>query len=127
MLFVSLMSWWYGAGIALVIRKIRSWLASMYDYFSIDLLLRTLFAPFRQISAGRVNGPIGIQMRAFFDRAFSRMIGGFIRSMMIIFGIVALLLTVMAGVLYLVMWIVMPLLTIAGLILALTGYLPWNN
>ena len=56
-------------------------LVSVFDYFSIDLLVRTWFAPFRQISAGAVDGPIGVQIRAFFDRLISRTIGGIVRGL----------------------------------------------
>lgn len=72
MQLVALLSWWYGSGVLRMFRTVQMKFASLLDYFSIDLLARTLFAPFRQISAGGVSGPIGLQIRAFFDQLISR-------------------------------------------------------
>ena len=100
-------------------------LVSVFDYFSIDLLVRTWFAPFRQISAGAVDGPIGVQIRAFFDRLISRTIGGIVRCFMIIFGIVALAVTAVVGLVFIVAWALVPVLPLLGAGLAIVGWLPW--
>lgn len=94
------------------------------DYFSIDLLLKTLFAPFRQISAGRVRGPVDVQIRAFFDQLISRLIGGFVRSILIIVGSLSLVFTAVIGGFVLVAWAFLPLLPVVGIILAMTGWTP---
>ncbi|MET0979649.1 MAG: hypothetical protein ABWX90_00140, partial [Candidatus Saccharimonadales bacterium] len=60
MFVIGTLSWWYGAGWRQRLAMLRERLANTIDYFSIDLLARTLFSPFRQISAGKVNGPIGV-------------------------------------------------------------------
>lgn len=101
-------------------------MASSMDYFSIDLLLRTFFSPFRQISAGKVDGSLNMQMRAFADRLISRAIGAMIRSVMIIVGLLAIVLYAVIGIVTLVLWAVVPLLPIAGIVLAVTGWIPWN-
>ncbi len=126
MVFVGFLTWWYRSGFGLAIRRIRDWLASTYDYFSIDVLLGSLFAPFRQISAGRVDGPVGIKMRAFFDRLFSRLIGAFVRSLVILVGLLGLLATVIIGTIYVILWTVLPLLPIIFIVLFMIGYLPWT-
>ena len=41
MFIVGLFSWWYGAGWMRCISVVRGGLASIYDYFSLDLLLRS--------------------------------------------------------------------------------------
>ena len=86
MIIVWALSWWYGAGWKACLRGLRERLVSSYDYFSIGLLAKTLFAPFRQISAGKVRGPIGLQWRAFVDRLISRFIGAFVRLILIVVG-----------------------------------------
>lgn len=78
MFIVGLLSWWYGAGWVAEAKRVRERIASTADYFSIDLLVKTLFSPFRQISAGKVNGPLGVKWRAFVDRLISRCIGALI-------------------------------------------------
>lgn len=122
---MGLLGWWYGAGWKGRARAVRERLAATMDYFSIALLLRTLFSPFRQISAGKVTGPIALQMRALFDNLLSRVIGAIVRSMMIGVGLVAIALTLIVGAMLLVVWAFVPLLPLVGLTLMMIGWLPW--
>jgi hypothetical protein len=125
MFIVGILSWWYGAGWQHRFAMLRERLATTVDYFSIDLLAGTLFSPFRQISAGQVNGPLGVKFRAFLDRLISRGIGAMIRSTMIVIGTAAILLHSITGCVTLVIWAVLPLLPVIGLYLFTIGWLPW--
>lgn len=125
MLVVSLLSWWYGAGWRDQIHLVSERLAKAADRYSISLLLRSLFSPFRQISAGSVSGPLDARMRAVFDKLISRFIGAMVRTTIIIVGSVALLLSVTFGALRLIIWPVLPLIPLAGLIMAMSGWMPW--
>lgn len=122
---VSLLGWWYGPGWKLRVLALREKLFATIDYFSIDLLAKTFFSPFRQISAGKVRGPIGLQIRAFFDQLLSRVIGSIVRSIVICIGIVAIVLHVILGLIALLLWAVMPLAPFVGVSLALLGWMPW--
>ncbi len=126
MVLLGLLSWWYTTGWKQQALGLREKIASTMDFFSIDLLLRTLFSPFRQISAGRVDGPLNVQMRAFFDRLISRLIGGMVRSFMILFGSITIALHAIVGVTLLVAWAFVPLLPRLGVILMGTGWIPWT-
>jgi hypothetical protein len=126
MVLLGLLSWWYTTGWKQQALSLREKLASTVDFYSIDLLLRTLFSPFRQISAGRVDGPLNVQMRAFFDRLVSRLIGGMVRLFMIIFGSIAIALHATAGVALLLAWVFVPLLPLLGAVLMITGWIPWT-
>ena len=126
MFILGILSWWYGAGWRQRVTMLREKIASTMDYFSIDLLAKTLFSPFRQISAGKVQGPLGVQMRAFADRLISRVIGGMIRSFMIVIGAAAILLYSIIGCVFVVLWAVVPLLPIVGIVLFVSGWVPWS-
>lgn len=125
MLVVSLLSWWYGAGWRDQIHLVSERLAKAADRYSISLLLRSLFSPFRQISAGSVSGPLDARMRAWFDKLISRFIGAMVRTTIIIVGSVALLLSVTFGALRLIIWPVLPLIPLVGLIMTMSGWMPW--
>lgn len=127
MFIVGMLSWWYGAGWRQRLLAAREHIATTYDYFSIDLLLRTLFSPFRQISAGSVRGPLGVQMRAWFDRLISRTIGFIVRVLTIVIGSVTIALAGVLHVLGLLAWAVLPALPLVGLVLFLTGWMPWQK
>lgn len=127
MIIVGILSWWYGQGLRLRLKRIADQLVASYDYFSIDLLIKTWFAPFRQISAGSVSGPIAVKFRAFTDRLFSRLIGFVVRSVMIVLGAIWLFISCLLGVTKIMLWLLAPALPIIGLILALIGVnLAWT-
>ena len=126
MQLVSLLSWWYSGGVRRMFHTVQMKFAGLLDYFSIDLLLRTLFAPFRQISAGSVDGPIGVKLRAFFDQLISRVIGSIVRTIVILIGAVAITLQAAVSLLFILLWFVMPMLPIVGLVMMLVGWIPWT-
>lgn len=114
MIIVGIFGWWYGAGFGQRLRGAAHRLLRAYDFFSIDLLLATLLAPFRQISAGAVQGGLGVQFRAAIDQLVSRLIGAFVRLIMIIIGIVWLLITLLIALVEIVLWALVPLLPLVG-------------
>ncbi|HLZ14359.1 MAG TPA: hypothetical protein VKQ34_00010 [Candidatus Saccharimonadales bacterium] len=123
MMVIALVSWWYGAGWAGVARRIGERTEAVLEAFSVSLLLRTFFAPFRQISAGgRVGGPLSVQLQAFGDRVFSRIFGAVVRSIFICFGLIAALCVLVLSVLQLLVWPLVPMLPLAGLGLMVLGW-----
>jgi len=91
------------------------------ETFSVGLLLRTLFAPFRQISAGNVQGPMAVQVRALGDRLFSRVFGAVVRGFFILFGLIGALLAGLFGLVQLLLWPLLPVLPLVGLLLMVLG------
>lgn len=126
MFIVGILSWWYTAGWKRRFTSLYERLLRTADYFSIDLLLRTLFSPYRQISAGKVQGSLNVQMRAFFDRLLSRIIGAIIRTFMIIIGLISMLFSAVIGAVLVLLWGVVPLIPLVGFILFAVGWLPWK-
>jgi hypothetical protein len=121
MMFLALVSWWYGAGWARLAGRISRRMQGVLETFSVALLLRTLFDPFRQISAGQVKGSLDTQLRAMGDRAFSRVFGAVVRSLVILVGLLVTLLTGLVGVLQLIAWPFVPVLPLVGVVLAAMG------
>ena len=126
MVIVGMVTWWYRRGFLMEVRLAGDRLEALYDYFSIDLLLRTLFAPFRQISATKVNGPLAVQLSAFVDRLFSRMIGFIVRVVMIFAGSITLFIASLIAVIRIILWLVVPFLPVIGIFIALSGWVPWK-
>lgn len=124
MLILAFTNWWYGAGWRARAVLISERLDRTLDYFSITLLLKTFFAPFRQISAGKVNGPLGVKLRAFADRMISRLIGAMIRSFVLLIGVFVIAFQALVGLAVLLIWPLVPLLPIVGLGMFLIGWVP---
>ena len=121
LLVTSLLHWWYTDGWRKQVFLVSNRLEGTLDYFSIDLLLKTLFAPFRQISVGKVDGPLEVKMRALIDKLFSRVIGAFIRLMIIIIGCVMIVFQLAIGIIMLIGWALFPILPFVGIVLVVIG------
>jgi len=124
LLVTELFKWWYTAGLHQRLQKISLRLDGTIDYFSMDLLIKTLFAPFRQISVGSVDGPLEVKLRALVDKLFSRLIGAFIRLLLLVVGCVTITLQVVLALVMLLLWLLVPFLPIVGIVLAVMGVAP---
>ncbi len=128
MFILGLVGWWYGQGWKKVATILIEKAATSEDYFSIDLLLKTLFSPFRQISAdGNQGGTLGDKMRDAFDKLFSRVIGAVIRLLLILTGTVWLFFSLVVDIIILLLWPLLPVLPLIGLGLSLAGWIPWKQ
>jgi len=116
MFLVGIFQWWYGTGFYKHVRQVYVGLLKTADFFSIGLLLKTLFNPFRQISAGVVQGGLPEQFRAFLDRSFSRVFGAFLRTILIAVGLICLLVRMLWSVLIILAWLLLPLAPLIGIV-----------
>lgn len=117
MIMLDVLVWWYKVAWVDVLHDVQQRTIGVFQSFSVVLLLKTLFAPFRQIDAGGVRGPINVQIRAWFDRSFSRVLGAAVRSIVIIAGCLTGLLVLLLGAIWAAAWLVIPLLPVAGIII----------
>jgi len=124
MFLVGIISWWYGSGWKGQLARIRDRLASTASFFSIGQLFGTLFSPFRQISAGGTSGSISVQLRAFFDKTLSRVIGAIVRLFTILAGIIVLIIQSLMELVVLIVWLILPAFPVVGLIMFVIGWAP---
>lgn len=124
MFIVGLLTWWYGAGWKKFGQILIDKLTVTEDFFSIDMLLGSIFAPFKQISASSgSNGTLQMKIQAWLDKQFSRLIGAIIRLLLIVVGTGWLLLQMTIDILLMILWPILPLLPIIGLIASIGGLL----
>lgn len=124
MFLVGMLSWWYSRGWLQRFRIIKRRLTRTSDFFSIGLLAETLFSPYKQISATTLNGSIGLQIRRFFDKTLSRIIGAIMRFFVIIAGITVITVQAIIGLLVIVGWAFVPLFPVVGLLIWSIGWVP---
>lgn len=125
MFMVGLISWWYGRGWVSQWTRIGRRFTATLEFFSVGQLLKTLFSPFRQISATTTGGgSIGVAFRAFIDRLISRVIGAFVRFFTIVFGLIVIALQALYETVIMIAWWFLPLLPIVGFILLAIGWVP---
>lgn len=116
----EMLRWWYITGWMQAVRRISSWTMGVEHAFSLSLLMRTLFAPWRRIvsNAGR---SLDAKMHAALDNMVSRAVGFFIRLFVILAAGVSMLVAFIAGVVMAVIWPLLPLAVIFCIVKGITG------
>lgn len=125
MVIVRMLSWWYVSGWGLFVKKLGVRFANLADFFSMSSLVRTLFQPYRQISADTAASGSSLETKfhAFVDRLVSRCVGFVTRLMLLIVGVIAMILTGIVGLVMVVAWPLVPFLPIAGIVATCMGVL----
>ena len=126
MVIISLLSWWYSEGWLEQISLTKRSFIKLADKFSIGMLLRTLFAPFRQISVGEQAGKTASLASVIADKLISRLVGSVKRLVMVFVGTLALIIYAIISVLRLAGWPLLPLAPVLGLILMVSVGAPWK-
>ncbi|MBI2639398.1 MAG: hypothetical protein HYW90_00690 [Candidatus Sungbacteria bacterium] len=113
--------WHYSDGLKASFNKAVNAVIGFLNFFSVLHLFGTLFSPWHRVieSYGR-----GFDAARFFyaitGNAISRLLGALLRSFVIVVGIAAAALSVIAGVFFIFLWIflpfLVPLLFITGII-----------
>ena len=123
MAITEMLCWWYTAGWGVFCRKIKNFFLGVFDYFSMSSLVRTLFKPFRQISAGtaRAESSLDLKFHMFIDRLVSRVVGFCSRLALLIAGtFIIIVVGIISGVM-IILWPIIPLAPVAGAILMAVG------
>jgi len=121
MLAQGLISWWYIDGYKLFAAKLWTKLGDTIDLFSIGSLLKTLFAPYRQIAANETGNSIDDKILAFVDRLVSRLVGGVARIGIVLCGVFVILIQLVGSIISLIVWPLLPMLPLLFIMLAIGG------
>lgn len=116
----EMLRWWYVTGWLQSVKRISSWTARVEHAFSLSLLARTLFSPWRRIVTPPGKG-LDARMHAALDNLVSRSIGSVIRLTVIIAAGVALFCTFLAGIIVVVVWPLLPVLAVLLAVKAVIG------
>lgn len=121
MFFVELLQWWYGRGYKHLIASLKRRIGLIATSFSVALLLRTLFAPWRRIIT---YGGDSLQdrLKAVLDNLVSRLVGGAIRTIVLVSAGLIMVLISFGGAILAIVW---PLLPPLAVVLVIRGFLPW--
>lgn len=116
----DLLVWWYSKGWLRAWQEIPLTLQKVLRAFTLPVLLRTLFSPWKQIIAGG-GSSIDEKFRAMVDNLVSRTIGFFVRLGVLL---AALVIMVIAGIVTFVLalaWPAVPLLIFYCLFRGIAG------
>ena len=100
-----------------ILKAWRNFLKFNLNYFSIPLLLKTLFSPWRRYRMSYGKGfDIGRYFSVFFSNLIFRILGAMMRVFLIMIGLLAEIFLIFAGAFIFLGWLVLPAILIAGLI-----------
>ena len=112
--------WYYGEAIKDVLTAWRNYIIFSLNYFSIPLLLRTLFSPWKRDITRK---PRGLDLQKLFEylafNSISRGIGFVVRFLTIIVGILFFFAVVVLGAVIFTIWLILPLVIIGLLVWAI--------
>jgi hypothetical protein len=120
MLAIELIGWWYGQGWIRTVRMLRRRLMRVSQMFSVPILLRTLFAPWRRIMTQPGPG-IDAQIRALGDNMISRAVGFVVRLLVLLTASILLLGTMIIGFIELVAWLLLPPMILVAIVMGVRG------
>lgn len=117
MLIFPLFLWWYGQGWLRVIRDFPVNLQRVLHIFSVPILLRTLWAPWRRIIT-YPGASIDAKLRALGDNLVSRFIGFTVRMLVLVAATLIALLVTVWGIVCILAW---PFIPVAAVVFLLKG------
>ncbi|PIP22790.1 MAG: hypothetical protein COZ91_02780 [Candidatus Nealsonbacteria bacterium CG_4_8_14_3_um_filter_39_7] len=104
-----------------ILKGWRNFLLFNLNYFSIGLMLKTFFSPWKRYSSS--SSSRGFEIGKFLEDRFSnlifRILGAIVRFFLIIIGIVIEAFLILAGAFLFAFWLAIPLLIIFGISLGL--------
>ncbi len=101
----------------------RAWVNFLifnFEFFSIGVLLRTLFSPWERVSEGYSGGISNISenIQVLILNGFSRILGFLVRIIFIIIGILFQIAVFICGLFIIVFWFIFPFLIVFGIFIS---------
>jgi len=119
-IFLQFLEWEFADAPRFILSAWKNYLIFGLDYFSLPILLKTFFSPWKKYHSRYVSiFKVWENIETFVLNAMSRIIGAIIRTIFIILGIVFEVLIAISGFLVFLGWLVLPFLLIFCLIYGL--------
>lgn len=113
--------WHYNEGVRSFTANWRNFMWFIYHFFSISLLTRTLFSPWKRMVEQKHASDLEGFFEAIVFNILSRFFGAFVRLIIIGMGIAMLVLGLFAYVCALILWLILPLLLVFSFMYGLTN------
>jgi hypothetical protein len=109
--------WYYFQMSAVLLSAWKNFLLFALNLFSVTVLLKTFFSPWHKYQSdyGRFF-EVWKNIETLVFNLTSRIIGAFVRTFLIILGIILIMAVFFIGLIFLIIWIILPLLIIAGFV-----------
>lgn len=106
-LVFSQLKWHYSKALADIFSLWKNFARFLFHFFSIMLLVRTFFAPFK-----RLGGGTGTFFENIIAGTLMRLVGIVCRLILIVVGIMSIVVETILAVVFFILWILLPILLI---------------
>lgn len=113
LLFVDFSLWYYTRAFRDLLAVGLNFLWFITHYFSIPLLLKTLFSPWKRMTDTYHRTGLEDMLTTLVMNIMTRIFGAIIRLCFILFGLAVLLLSIICLFLVLALWVCMPVVLVA--------------
>ncbi len=114
-IFFAYIHWHYTRALLELFGNIKIFLQFLYNFFSIGTLTSTFFSPWLGLGEEYKEGMIlnfADHLSSFFVNTMMRLIGVIVRSVVILVGLIAMLCGASLGILFVLIWILYPIIII---------------
>lgn len=111
-MFFSLLAyaqWHYTDALLLYIRILKNFWWFVVTYFSLPLLFKTLFVPYKRLTEIS-DGTVGSWLEASVMNTLSRFVGFLVRLCLLIMGFLTLILLTIGGIAGYAIWLILPII-----------------
>ena len=109
--------WWLVEAPRKIVLAWKNFLLFNLNYFSVVLLLKTFFSPWRRYESSYKGGfNLGKYVENFLSNIIFRFLGAIIRSVLIIAGLVVEVFILVIGFSVLILWIISPFIVLGSFI-----------
>ncbi|MEK7664946.1 MAG: hypothetical protein AAB361_02280 [Patescibacteria group bacterium] len=116
-IILSWMVWHFYEMPDFLIQVWKNYILFGLNYFSVHILFKTLFSPWRRYNWKYPNiFEVGEFFNALVSNIFSRIIGFLLRIALIITGILGQIIIFLAGAVIILLWLLIPFIIIGGLL-----------
>lgn len=118
MLVLQMFAWWYGEGWRMAARSISRGIRGISRLFSVPILARTLFAPWKRIIS-YPGASLDAKLRAYGDNVVSRGVGFAVRFLVLLTALTTGTFVAVGGIVSFILW---PLIPPAAIFLILRSF-----
>lgn len=113
-LFPSYLVWHYSSAFRDITRVWTNFLWFTYNFFSLPLLVKTFFAPWKRLHEERAKGAFSLEDIAsvIVTNTVMRFVGALMRTAVLFVGTIFVLLVFWVGLIFYVAWVFLPVLCV---------------
>lgn len=115
----DIFGWWYSKGIRDFFDYLFAFLVKITDIFSVKLLFRTYFSPWKRDLVSSEGLPLNGIIQVALSNLVSRLIGFLIKTVILFIYLIVLAIFVVLSLFLIFVWLFLPLISIAGIIYGL--------